>query len=35
MTAREELNLNEVVGTFTEKKIVATFFRGSKLIDTV
>ena len=29
------LNINEVVGTFTGKKIGATFFRGPKLIDAV
>ena len=33
ITARYGLNTNEVVGTFTGKKIGATFFRGSKLID--
>ena len=35
ITARYGLNTNEVVGTFTEKKIEATFFTGSKPIDTV
>ena len=27
ITARDGLNMNEVVGTFTGKKIGATFFR--------
>ena len=35
ITTRYGLNMNEVVGTFTGKKIGATFFRGSKLIDSV
>ena len=35
ITARYRLNMNEVVGAFTGKKIGATFFRGSKLIDAV
>ena len=35
ITARYGLDINEVVGTFTGKKIGATFFRGSKLIDSV
>ena len=35
ITARDGLNMNEVVGTFTGKKIGATFFIGSKPIDAV
>ena len=35
ITARDSLNMNEVVGKFTVKKIGATFFRGSKTIDAV
>ena len=35
ITAGDGLNINEVVGTFTGKKIGANFFRGSKLIDAV
>ena len=31
--ARDVLNMNEVLGTFTGKNIGATFFRGSKPID--
>ena len=33
ITARDGLNMNEVVGKFTAKKIGATFFRLSKPID--
>ena len=32
ITARDGLNMNEVVVTFTGKKIEATFFRGSNLL---
>ena len=35
ITARDGLNMNEVVGKFTGKKIRAMFLRGSKPIDTV
>ena len=35
ITARDGLNMNEVVGTLTGNKIGATFFRGSKPIDAV
>ena len=35
ITARDGLNMNEFVGTFTGKKIGATFFRVSKTIDSV
>ena len=35
ITARDGLNMNEVESTFTGKKIIATFFRGSKPIDAV
>ena len=35
ITASYGMNTNEVVGTFTGKKIGGTFFRGSKPIDTV
>ena len=35
ITAIDGLNMNEVVGTFTGNKIVATFFRGSKPIGAV
>ena len=35
ITARDELNMNEVVGTFNVKKIVENLFRGSKPIDAV
>ena len=35
ITARDGMNMNELVGTFTGKKIGATFFRGSKPIDAV
>ena len=35
ITARDGLNMNEVVGTLTGKKIGATFFRGSNPIDAV
>ena len=35
ITARDGLNMNKVVGTFTGKKIRATFFRGTKTIDAV
>ena len=33
--AKNGLNMNEVLGKFTGKKIEATFFRGSKPIDAV
>ena len=35
ITARDGINMNEVVGTFTVNKIGATFFRVSKPIDAV
>ena len=35
ITAIDGHNMNEVVGTFTGKKIGATFFRRSKPIDAV
>ena len=35
ITAIDGLNMNEVVGKFTGKKIGATLFRGSKPIDAV
>ena len=35
ITARDGLNMNELVGKFTKKKIGATLFRGSKPIDAV
>ena len=35
ITARDGINMNEVVGTLSGKKIGATFFRGSKPIDAV
>ncbi len=35
LTSVEGLNMQEVVGEFTGKKIGPTFFRGSKLIDGV
>ena len=35
ITARDGLNMNEVVGTFNGEKIGETFFRGSKSIDAV
>ena len=35
ITSRYGLTMSEVVGTFTGKKIGATFFRGSKPIDAV
>ena len=35
ITARDVLNMNEVVWKFTGKKLGATFFRGSKPIDSV
>ena len=35
ITARDGLNINEVVWTFTVNKIGSTLFRGSKPIDAV
>ena len=35
INARDGLNMNEVIGTFTAKKIGSTFFRGSKPIGAV
>ena len=35
ITARDGLNINEVVWTFTVNKIGSTLFRGSKSIDAV
>jgi hypothetical protein len=35
LTDRNDLGMKEVVGSFTGKKIGATFFRGSKPIDGV
>ena len=35
ITARDGLNMNEVVGVFIRKKIGANFFRGPKPIDAV